>query len=165
MDATNLVEANQIDAAAASQAAAPVLPAVQPVAASFADLKAACPGADSEFLCEQLAAQATVDQARNAWMKTQADRLAAQQKQLDELKTQTAAAAKRPGVEPVGGNHQSAAASGDPIAAFNEAVAEKMKAGTPKRQAVREAIVEDAGRYEAYLEAYNQQHRDARHKV
>lgn len=68
--------------------AAPVQTTATTQPATFAELKAACVGADAAFLVSQLEASATVDQARNSWMAEQNRRIEA--------------AKKLPGVEAVG---------------------------------------------------------------
>jgi protease-4 len=60
----------------------------QPKAASYAELKAACVGADAAFLCSQLEASATLTQASAAWMAAQNERLEASR--------------QKPGVDAVG---------------------------------------------------------------
>jgi len=131
-------------------------------AGTLRELKAACPGADNDFLCEQLDAEATVTIAQKAWTVAQNVRLESQQKQIDELKAEadkikadTEAAAKKPGVEALGSGSETKAGSdvSDPIAAFNEAVAEQVKAGKAKAEAVRAVVKADPDLHAAYLEA------------
>ena len=67
-----------------------------PKAATLKEIKAACPGADEKFICAQLEAEATVDQASAAWMT-------AQQARIAELTAAVAAgksASAKPGVKP-----------------------------------------------------------------
>jgi ATP-dependent Clp endopeptidase proteolytic subunit ClpP len=138
-------------AAAAASTTPPPLP--QP--ASYADLKAECLGADAPFLCAQLDAKATAAQARQAWMTEQQTRLAAAQ---DEIKTaKTAAAARAIGVAPLGnGSGKSpAAAGGDPIAEFNEAIAAKTAAGMTRQKAVLAVAAENPDLHEAFVDAHN----------
>lgn len=54
--------------------------------ASFQEIKAACPGADADFLVAQMSADASVDQARENWMTEQSKRLAAKDAELAKLK-------------------------------------------------------------------------------
>lgn len=62
---------------------------------------------------------------------------------------------RRGGVAGLGrGTGRSAAASADPISAFEEAVAEKVQSGMTRAKAIRATVVEDADRHAAYLEAY-----------
>ena len=62
----------------------PVTPAPQP--AAYADLKAALPEADAGFVCEQLDAKATLDQARAAWQKRLAEQVKARDEEIARLK-------------------------------------------------------------------------------
>ena len=133
-----------------------VTPSALPHAAGYAELKAALPGADAAFLCSQMEANATVGQAQTAWMAEQNRRLEASKKEADEAKA--AAVAKRSGGEPLGSGtgKQPAAASGDPIAAFNEAVAAKQAAGVnPRQKAVVAVIHENPELHEEYVAAVN----------
>lgn len=112
-------------------------------AATIGELKAACPGADAEFLMQQLEANATVSAAQTAFIAVQNHRLAAK---------------KKPGVPVL------AAGSGpvvsydgnDPIAQWNEIVAENKKTMPPAR-AVRKAAHEHPGLRESMVAAYNAQ--------
>lgn len=58
---------------------------LESTAATLAELKAACPGAASDFLLDQLERSATVPQAMQAWAKRLSDENAALVKQRDEL--------------------------------------------------------------------------------
>lgn len=82
-----------------------------PVAATLPQLKAACPGAASDFLLQQLEAGATLDQAQRAHaaaLAAERDSMAAKnaelQKQLDDANAKAAAAKQAgsaaPGVDP-----------------------------------------------------------------
>jgi len=90
---------------------------LRPQPASFHELKAALPGADAAFICQQMEANATVAQAQAAWLAELGRRnqaLAAERdaiaKDRDDIK---AAAAARPGVEPLAAGARSDAADGD----------------------------------------------------
>jgi len=140
----------------AEQAATP--PPV-PQAAGYEDLKAACPGADSDFLCSQLDGKATLDQARTAWMQEQNRRIEA----AEEETRQAQAAAGKPGVEALGGGDAApkpaAGFEGDPVAEFNRQVREKVRGGMSRRAAVKAVARDDNEFHRAYLEQTNPQHR------
>ena len=124
--------------------AADAVATLQPQIASLDEITAACPGADDTFVLSQLRVKATVDQAKNAWMKHLADANAALAKANAELKakeqTEASAATKKPGVQPVhAGATAREATEDDPLAAFDAAVAVEMKSG--KSRAVAHAAV------------------------
>jgi len=137
-------------------AVSPAPPA--PVAASFEDLKIVLPNADNDFICAQMEKKATIDQARTAWDEEQSARLKAA-----EEKTKAAEAkADTPGVEPLGtANVDAAEDDGDPIAAFKEAVAEKMKQGMTRQRATAAVVHENHELHQAYLKVYNAQRQSA----
>lgn len=129
-----------------------------PIAASYEEIKAECEGADSTFICGQLEAKATVEQARRAYMA--------------ELKTRTTAAEKRaekaedrkpdkPGVDALGtgkGGGESEI-EGDAVAQWDEAINAKMTAGKSKVRAVSELAKENPDLHQAMLAEYNQAHK------
>ena len=141
--------------------------------ASIKDLRAALPGADAEFLTSQLDSEATLDQAKEAWMKHLADenktlRAKAKAKNEDEEadedepeskggKAGKPCKSRRHGVEPVGnrGGHSAAEYDGDPLHDFSAAVRETMKLrpGLPRAEAVRLTAKRDPALHEAYLRA------------
>ncbi len=125
----------------------------QPQATTLKQLREACPKADNDFLCGQLEKEATVDQARAAWIDEQNSRIEASKKQLEEAKAQAA----KPGVDALGGGSDAnKATAADPIAAFDQAVAEKVKAGMPKPRAISAVVKADPDLHEAYLAAHNE---------
>lgn len=84
----------------------------QPKAATPAELKAACPGANSDFLFAQAEKGATVQQAKDAYLEFQNAQIRARDEEITKLKAakpaekpaeqqQDAPAAKKPGVKPV----------------------------------------------------------------
>lgn len=139
--------------------------AQQPQAATLQELRAACPGADNDFIVSQLERGATAAQAQQAWMSAMQQRLASQGEELNKLKQQQAAApaaaAGKPGVPPLASGAAKADV-GDPIAAWNEAVAEQVKAGRSKGKAIQAVVHANPELHQAYLAAYNAQHRAAR---
>ena len=136
-----------------------------PAAASIDQITAACPGADDSFVLAQLKAKATVAQATSAYMKhlTEANaKLATENKDLlakqtTTTTTTTATAGKKIGVEPVGTGKAAAGADvdGDPIAAWQDGIAEKVKAGKSRADATRAMVKEQPELHQAYLDATN----------
>lgn len=127
--------------------------------ASYAELKTGLPGADAEFVCKQLEAGATLAQAQAAWMTEQNARLAAARTEAETAK----AAAKKPGVEALGGGGAKgagaagAAAEGDPVAAYEAAVAAKCAQGMTRQRAALAVAQGQPELREAYVAAYNAQ--------
>lgn len=150
-DSTNERAADeQVDQVEATQQP-PVVAQVVPRPATLAELKAACEGAPSDFLVEQLEAGATAEAAGKAWMA----QLAASNAQLaQDLK---AAKAKKTGHAPVGTSAAAAAeAASDPAARIDELVAAKMKTGNLTRaQAVAKVCSENPDLREAWVEQHN----------
>jgi len=142
--------------------AAQIVTPTKPLAASYQDLVAALPGASSDFLCKQLEAKATVEQATRAFLAHQQELLAAKTKEADEAKAAaTAAAAKKPGQKPVASTGQAAgaeAAGGDAIDRWEAAVAAKVTAGKKRDAAIRAVAIADPDLHAAYLAEYNAQH-------
>jgi len=112
--------------------------------ASYAAIKAACPGADAEFIGAQCEAGATVQQAQAAWVA-----------ELNRRVEAANAKARKPGVEPVGSKGGPSAETGDPIVAYNVAVANKVKAGMRQHEAVLAVNREQPELRAAYIAAYN----------
>ena len=129
----------------------------EPVAATYEELKGACPGADAEFLCSQLEANATADQAVKAWM-------IAQQKRVDEANKRANRAAAASTVDGVGtamdGNGQSG--GGSAAEQWREALAAKVQGGVDKVKAVRLLAKEQPELHQAYVDEANQGRRRAR---
>lgn len=134
-------------------AAPPPLPAA-PRAASYRELKAALPGADAEFITSQLEADATAAQAQTAWMAEQNKRIEAANKAAEDAKAKAQTNAM--GVEPLGGA-TGAAFEGDPIVAWNEALAAKLKTDPNRARAVRAVARDNPDLHEAYIAAVNAQ--------
>lgn len=141
-----------------TNAAQETVPQAVPTAASYQQLKTALPSADAAFLCGQLDAAATLDQARAAWMGEQQRRIeAADKKAADaEASAKSAAAAATVGVKPVetkAGDAEEDA--GDAEAAWNEAVAAEIKAGKPRPRAVAAVVRRNPELHQAMLAAHN----------
>lgn len=153
----------------------PAAPAA-PRAGTFQELKAELVGADAGFLVSQLEANASVDQARRAWMTELNARTQAATKAVDEAKAKADAAAKKPGVEPLGGGGASAAgdaAGGDAISAFEALIDAELRAMGkqadavprsntsfgPRAKATIRASEKHPDAHAAYLAAYNARYR------
>jgi hypothetical protein len=71
-----------------------------------------------------------------------------------ELKAQLSAIKKRPGVNTLGnGTAVTVETIADPVAAWNEAVDSRVKAGVPKAKAIRQVVLANPELHQAYLEA------------
>ena len=127
-----------------------------PQPASFEELKLCCTGADAEFICEQLERKATLDQAQSTWMEEQNKRIEAAEKDRDNAK----AAAKKPGVDPIGSGKSNAGdeESTDAVAEFNAKVLEQMTLGKTRQKAVAAVAKGNRELHTAYLRATNPQH-------
>lgn len=131
---------------------------VEPRAATYDELIAGCKGADPGFICKQQARKATLDQAKDAWAEELQARVDAKDKELEAEKAKSA----MPGVQALGTGTQTARAhDGDPIEAWNEAVAEEVKRGIPKARAISKIVHRDPDLHQAYLEAVNANRRPA----
>lgn len=132
-----------------------------PAAATIAEMKAGCPGASADFLCRQLEANATLDQAKSAWLAEQNAKLAATEKELQAAKAELAAKKPAPGVEALGdgsGRKQRETAA-DPIAEWNEKVEATMSARKCGRQAAQGIVGNrEPELRKAFVEAYNAAH-------
>lgn len=132
-----------------------------PQPASYQDLVGAFPKADRDFLCEQLAKKATLDEARSAYvaaLEAKAETHAA------ELKK---AAAARPGAPAVSttsrgktatatiGEETAAGFEGDAVAEMSREVRERMKLNMPRLAAVAAVCRARPELHRAYLEATN----------
>ena len=148
---------NTLQAPPAPVTAPPV--ATAPVAASFAELKAACTGADADFFVDQLTAGVTVAQARDNWMAEQNRRIAV----ANEATKAAHAAAGNPGVDALGSSgSDSDSFDGDPISLFESAVADACKTSKNRRLAVRKVVIAQPELHRAYVESYNAENKIAR---
>jgi ATP-dependent Clp endopeptidase proteolytic subunit ClpP len=146
-----------------------------PQPATYHELKAAFPKAKADFLTSQLDANATLDQARNAYQTMLEQQAADAQAKIAEAEAKVAAEAKaraeaeakaeeaakaattRPGVAPVG-TSGAPAASGDedPITTWNTILAGYAREGMKEGKAISRAIREYPEAHRQYLLAYNQ---------
>lgn len=130
-----------------------------PTAATIAELKAACVGADAGFLVAQLEAGATVAQAQAAWIAEQRKRLEAAEEQrlkAEEKAKEAEAKANAPGVDALGdGKAGPTTESADPVAEWHQAIATKEKAGLERPKAIAAVVHEQPELHQAYLDAVN----------
>lgn len=129
-----------------------------PRAATYAELKAACPGADPAFICSQMEAGATVEAAAKAWtaeLVSQRDKAAADAAAARAEAEEAKAKLARPGVQPLGGNDGKQADGADPVAAFQAAVAEKVKCGLTKSKATAAVVREQPDLHAAFVASQN----------
>lgn len=137
-----------------------------PQPATYAEIKAACVGADRDFIGQQVEASATAETAVAAWMSTLQERADAAEKARAEADEQAAEAkaeaekakAEKPGVKMLGsGGKKTTTDDADPIGAFRLAVEEKMKLNMTKSDAARAVVGEQPELHKAYVEAHNEQ--------
>jgi len=141
-----------------------------PKPATWTELKSCCPGADAEFLGKQMDVQATAEDATKAWMgelqrrseadatarKEAEDAKAEAEKQAAEAKAEAEKAkAGKPGVDMLGGGNGKSTDVGEPLAAFQALVDEKLKTGLAKSDAIRAVVKEQPEMHAAYVEAHN----------
>ncbi len=131
--------------------------ALRPAAASFEDLKAACPGADAGFLVGQLERKATVEEARLAFIQALSQRAQAAEAAAKAKDEELRSKAVRHGVEPLGNGNPKAGddAAGDAEAAWHAAVDAKMARGMKRDRAIRVVVHDEPELHRAYLEAVN----------
>lgn len=126
-----------------------------PKAATISDLKAALPEATSDQLVGYLEAGLTVEQATAVYgsEKSRADKAAKE------------TPPRRIGNEPLGSEGGATAeAAGDPIAAWNDAIAAEMKRGASRAKATQTVARREPELREAYVEAYNMEHAPRRRR-
>jgi signal peptide peptidase SppA len=129
-----------------------------PKAATLQELKIACDGASPEFLLKQLEAGATVEQAMKAYMAELRQAKEAAEAQAQKAVEQAKAQASMPGVDPVSAGSAPAKETGDPVSQFNAAVADHIKTGLTKAQAIRKVAIEQSDLHAAYVTAYSTSH-------
>lgn len=146
--------------------------------ATYHELKAAFPKAGAEFLTSQLEANATAEQARNAYQAKLEKDLEDSRKETEAAKAQATAEAKaraeaeakakadaesagnRLGVPPVADEKPgNKATDDDPIVAWNNLVAKHTSAGMSRGKAISKAVRENPEAHKAYLNAWNESHR------
>lgn len=177
------------DATTTTTAAGRVAAGVAAAGASLAELKAACPGAPSDFLVEQLERGSTAAQATAAFIQFQQAQIRSRDEQLARQRQQAAAAAAAAtevpvapaaaGTSPVpesgvraagggggGGSGGRAGTGGDAVAEFDEAVREEMKLkGCGRKAAIAAVCRRDPELHRAMLEATNAHNPKARQSI
>ena len=110
-----------------------------PKAATLSELKAACPGAPSDWILTQLEAGATVSAAQAAYIKSQQDELAKAKAEAEKAKADAAAqVARHRRRRPITGGNASGgggAASDDPQAQYDAAIRAAMQDGSSRMEA------------------------------
>jgi len=131
-----------------------------PYRASYDEIVTACPGAGSDFICDQLRAKVTAESASKAWVAEllrQRDAAVQMVKVTEKDRDQLKAIAPSRGIEALDtrdhGRERGAADSGDPVAEWNELIEAKVKAGMSRSRAamalnrerpeLREVMVEE----------------------
>jgi len=129
-------------------------------AATYNEIIKACGGAEPAFICQQLEAEATADQARDAWIAEQNKRLEAARTDAQEAKTAAEAAKAVGGVEPLGidGDGGQDAGTGSATDRWNEAIAAGKARGLTNAKAVKAAYKSDPDLHAAYLAEHNAAH-------
>jgi signal peptide peptidase SppA len=127
-------------------------------AASYEDLKACLPGADSEFICKQLERKATLDQSQSAWMEEQQRRIDIQK---DETKRLKEAQESKAGIKPLGEKSPGTASStwDDPAAEWAKRIDAEVARGHSRAQASSRVNRQCPGLREAVVEAANSDRR------
>lgn len=144
----------------------------QPRPATIQELKAACAGADADWLMAQLEANATIGQAQGAWIAEQHRRIDASEKARAEAEAKrieaeekAARAAQSPGVEPVSDSADATAGPSDPIGDWNAEIAKKTAMGMDRKRATLAVGRENPRLHEAYIAAYNAANQSPRRRV
>ena len=130
---------------------------VETTAATYEQLKAALPTADASFICDQLDAKATVDQARGAFMAECDKRVAIAEAKAKELEAKPQPA---PGVDPLSaGGSGTITSDGDAVALWHEAVAAEVAQGKTKAKAISSTAKKNPDLHTAYVRAVNLDHK------
>jgi ClpP class serine protease len=135
--------------------------ATSPKPATLQELKSALVGADSDFLLGQLESGVTVQQAQEAWILEQQERLEIAQREAKEATAAAKLAAQRKpeGVEAVGESSATSTSEASALQEWNDAVAGYVKQGMTRQKAVITANKRNPGLREQAVEEYNQIHR------
>jgi len=115
---------------------------------AIAEIRAACPGAPADFLLQQIEAGASPADAKAAW-------LGEREKRCLEREAKLSASIGVKGLVTSEGRGVRAGDMGDAAASFAAAVAEKMKSGTPRLQAVAEVGRAHPDWHEAFVSEHN----------
>lgn len=136
----------------------------EPVAATIAELREAIPDASADFYVDQLSKQATVSQAKDAYLDVLRETVKAQETAADEEQkrhdAEVAAAkaeakAKQGGVPAIGTTPNPSQDWANPRAEWLAKIKEKTDAGIPKSRAVSIVNKENEGLRMAMIEQVN----------
>jgi ATP-dependent Clp endopeptidase proteolytic subunit ClpP len=132
---------------------------VTPKSVTMKELKAACPGADNDFLVAQMEAEVTVNQAQVAWMTEQNKRLESAKAEVVATKTasvQGVAPVKTRAATNTAGGNAGSGDEGDAIEQFNSAVSELMDSKKMDRlAAIRNVVQKNPQLHKDFLLASN----------
>lgn len=131
----------------------------KPQPATSAELRAACPGATSDFILAQLEAGATIQNAQAAFIAEQQKQVELAQKEAEEAKAkaeQAEAASKLPGNQAVQTDHSQSNdwSGGGARAAWKSAISEKTSRGMSNQDAAVAVDRENPGLREAMVAEY-----------
>jgi signal peptide peptidase SppA len=135
----------------------PVAPVVQ--TASAAQLKTAFPKATSDFILAQLERGATIEQARAAWgdvLQAQNESLSAENAKLKKGGAPVLTEGRRKPVAAAAAETEAASGfEGDARSEMSRLVADKMKLGLSRQQAIKAVASKNPELHRAYLEQSN----------
>lgn len=139
---------------------------LKPVAATLPELKAAFPGATSEFLLAQLEASATIEQATRAYIAHQDAELAAAKQREEEARKEAAESkaaaeeAKQKSLEGMPGNQDDGSSAGETTVYENAAekwrdlIRQRTEKGMSRQEVAVKVDRENPGLREQYLQEW-----------
>jgi len=125
---------------------------------AYEAIKAACPGADAEFLCAAMEGKLTAEQARDKWIeKLQAESATAKAERDAALESLAALRAEGIGNKPVetAVNEVSDAGTLSAKEQWNKAIQEKVSGGMSKAAAIAKLAKDNPDLHAAYLNEVN----------
>lgn len=140
------------------------------MSATYEEIVAACPNADSDFIVKQLASKSTVEVASAAWLKALSERAEAAEKRAAEAEAKASAAAQAAqeaeaerrkassvGVPPIKSSTKGAdpLVTGDAVAEWEEKIAEAKAKGMSNAKAASFVNAQNPGLREAYVKQFN----------
>lgn len=127
------------------------------IAATFQELKAALPAADSDFICDQLTANATMEQARDAFMAQQSEALKIANASLAKAESAEKTPLQRalPGAESVGNADEETESSDGAAEQLEVITAGYQKAGLDRQKAWHRACVRNPTLRERMVAEHN----------
>ncbi|MCA9266134.1 MAG: hypothetical protein KDA60_19880 [Planctomycetales bacterium] len=127
-------------------------------AATEAELLAAMPNADAEFVNDMLARGASLTDALKIMVRSVDSRNAKMREDQDFQRRMSGRPTLTRGNAAINESGGHRVATGSAFDEFTAAVNERVKAGMSKQEATRAAIKEDPDRHAAYLSEYNAKH-------